>query len=688
MALLSTLPVAAASSAGIYIATADSLGGGYNNVTRVAFGDYSTTQIYQGAAVNKPYAIALDTTEAKAFTVLNDTVGQRVVAIDLNNGGTTAIAATETSGAGRSISGLALDWTNKVVYFATAASLVATDNKIQRVNYDGSVLTTIYTSGGNTRKPQDLAVDHGNGKLFIVFSDRADSWISVAGLDGGNLAEVTGTHISGSGITIGGLVLDTVNGFLYYTVTGSLASENNRIYRGKYDGSDLKLLYSGNLYDKPSFLALDQSNNIHAAFTGSGYQMVKSASLDNTASMVWTPMPNTLFSSTGASITGITVPAAQLSATTSAATSVSDTIATLNGTVNANGNSATVSFEYGLDTSYGISATASQSPVTGSSDTAVSAVISGLTCNTPYHFRVKAESSSGTVIGNDQSFTTSSCPTYTVTYNGNGNTGGSAPSDSNAYLFGTTVTVLDNTGALVKTGYTFAGWNTTANGSGTAYAAGATFGITENTILYAQWTPDTCGGGSCLPPTVTAISPTSGTSAGGTLVTITGSELTGATAVKFGSANAAGYTVDSATRITAISPAAVAGLIADIIVITPGGTSAAGSADQFTYTQDQAMNFTTGTSYARLATALAEALTSAEIRAFDSQFDGNFILNKGITLKGGYDATFLISGSNPTTLNGSLTVQSGNSAAKTLVVRGKLAIQGGSLRVDNVKVQI
>ena len=79
MALLSALPVAAASSAGIYIATADSLGGGYNKVINVAFGDYSTTQIYQGAAVNKPYAVALDTTEAKAFTVLNDAVGQRLL---------------------------------------------------------------------------------------------------------------------------------------------------------------------------------------------------------------------------------------------------------------------------------------------------------------------------------------------------------------------------------------------------------------------------------------------------------------------------------------------------------------------------------------------------------------------------------------------------------------------------------
>lgn len=40
----------------------------------------------------------------------------------------------------------------------------------------------------------------------------------------------------------------------------------------------------------------------------------------------------------------------------------------------------------------------------------------------------------------------------------------------------------------MRTGYTFSGWNTAANGSGTAYAAGATFAIAANTTLYAQWT--------------------------------------------------------------------------------------------------------------------------------------------------------------------------------------------------------
>ena len=80
--------------------------------------------------------------------------------------------------------------------------------------------------------------------------------------------------------------------------------------------------------------------------------------------------------------------------------------------------------------------------------------------------------------------------TYTVTYNGNGNTGGTAPSDaSSPYAAGSNVTVLGNTGSLVKTGYTFDGWNAAANGSGTNYAVDATISsIAANTTLYAKWT--------------------------------------------------------------------------------------------------------------------------------------------------------------------------------------------------------
>jgi len=76
---------------------------------------------------------------------------------------------------------------------------------------------------------------------------------------------------------------------------------------------------------------------------------------------------------------------------------------------------------------------------------------------------------------------------YTVTYDANGATSGTVPSDDTKYNHDATVTVLGNTGSLAKSGYTYIGWNTMADGTGTDYAAGATFTITENTTLFAKW---------------------------------------------------------------------------------------------------------------------------------------------------------------------------------------------------------
>ncbi|SJZ82152.1 repeat domain (List_Bact_rpt) [Trichlorobacter thiogenes] len=82
---------------------------------------------------------------------------------------------------------------------------------------------------------------------------------------------------------------------------------------------------------------------------------------------------------------------------------------------------------------------------------------------------------------------TGSAP-LSVTYSGNGNSSGSVPTDSTAYATGQSVTVLDNSGALAKSGYIFNGWNTAADGSGTGYQPGATFTISADTVLYARWT--------------------------------------------------------------------------------------------------------------------------------------------------------------------------------------------------------
>jgi predicted esterase len=84
-------------------------------------------------------------------------------------------------------------------------------------------------------------------------------------------------------------------------------------------------------------------------------------------------------------------------------------------------------------------------------------------------------------------------------------------------------------------------------------------------------------------PTVSAISPSSGPVAGGTVVTITGTDLTGATAVTFGGIAGDGVSVLSATQVQATAPAAASVGSVDVQVTTPGGTSSPAAGARFDY---------------------------------------------------------------------------------------------------------
>jgi len=94
-------------------------------------------------------------------------------------------------------------------------------------------------------------------------------------------------------------------------------------------------------------------------------------------------------------------------------------------------------------------------------------------------------------------FTVSCCPemfgprNYQLTYDGNGNTGGSVPAAAR-YFEGVNVAVAGNTGSLAKIDFTFSGWNSQVNGLGSNFAVESHFPMSGSDLtLYAKWTP--CG---------------------------------------------------------------------------------------------------------------------------------------------------------------------------------------------------
>ena len=203
--------------------------------------------------------------------------------------------------------------------------------------------------------------------------------------------------------------------------------------------------------------------------------------------------------------------------TTQAASSISpgsgsDGTATLNGDFDANlvSGGATPYFQYGLANDAGATNSCT-SPgalteeviqedtdddgtldadvlLTGGFPTSLSLDIDSLEQNKYYCARAVAKwnSDNNSIEGSFVSFQVSG--TATITYNGNSNTSGTVPSSATPST-GATYTVASNDGTLARTGWTFAGWNTAADGSGQTYAAGSgQFTVSGSLTLYAHWT--------------------------------------------------------------------------------------------------------------------------------------------------------------------------------------------------------
>jgi len=85
-----------------------------------------------------------------------------------------------------------------------------------------------------------------------------------------------------------------------------------------------------------------------------------------------------------------------------------------------------------------------------------------------------------------------------------------------------------------------------------------------------------------VPPTITGLNPTLGSTLGGTTVVITGTGFNGVTSVKFGDLNAESYVVNSDVKITAKTKAHAVGIV-DVVVTALTGATAIVPADKYTY---------------------------------------------------------------------------------------------------------
>ncbi len=205
--------------------------------------------------------------------------------------------------------------------------------------------------------------------------------------------------------------------------------------------------------------------------------------------------------------------AAAPTVTTNAASSVTDTGAKLNGTVNDNGKSTTVTFEAGGTTSYGTTLTATTGGIlsAGSGATAVSVNVTGLSCSTTYHFRAKAVNSDGTTLGADQPFTTTACvPGACGSDNGltlttpptnlcNGGTASSVTSTPTSYTWSCDASIASASCSAtreyaVTSSVSAAGNGTISASQNVAYSRTPSFTLTPATGYYTASVTGTCGG--------------------------------------------------------------------------------------------------------------------------------------------------------------------------------------------------
>jgi sugar lactone lactonase YvrE len=541
-----------------------------------------------GSGFSNPYSMAVD---AAGNVFVADFTNNAVKEIEAVNGTIPANPTIRTLGGGfNQPTGVAVDGAGNV-YVADYGS----GNLYVMVAVGGSIPTSNpQTLGLYNGNPLGVAVD-GLGNIYFT-----DSQYGVLEMFPGsfNTTELSGTYSNPQGIAVDGF------GNVFVADYGTnLVSEIDAL------GSNVATLGT---FNQPSGVAVDAAGDVYVA-DGTSKAVYELVAVNGT---IPTSNPTTLTLGTGFSNpTGValdsagdvyvadyglnairevetaTAPSLSFATTTVGSASSPQSFSlqnignqNLTLSVPASGNDPAITSGYTLNA-------ASTCPVVSAGGSA-SAIAEGTPCTESISFMpVALGADPGSLTFTDNALNVSAA-TQVINLSGTGKgvpTVTAISPTSGPTTGGTNVTI---TGTNFLSGATVLFRTTAATGvivvsptSMTAVAPAGAAGTADVTVTTPGGTSATNTADRftyVATPTVTSVFPSSGPIAGGTSVTISGTNFTGATAVKFGTFAATSFTVNSANSITAISTAEAAGTV-DVTVTTAGGTSATGNADHFTY---------------------------------------------------------------------------------------------------------
>ena len=463
------------------------------------------------------------------------------------SGGTvTTVAATPATATGTSataestvLSGLAPNTTYYFQIKAVSGGVSIYGSRLSFTTSAGAPTATTNAASGVSASGATLngSVNANGTSTTVSFCYSTSS--SLANCSGGTVTTVaatpataTGTSATAESTVLSGLAPNTTYYFQIKAVSGGVSIYGSRLSFTTSAGAPTATTNAASGVSA-SGATLNGSVNANGTSTTVSFCYSTSSSLANCSGGTVTTVAATPATATGTSATaestvlsglapnttyyfqikavsgGVSIYGSRLSfttsagaptATTNAASGVSASGATLNGSVNANGTSTTVSFCYSTSSSLancsgGTVTTVAATPATatGTSATAESTVLSGLAPNTTYYFQIKAVSGGVSIYGSRLSFTTSAgAPTATTnaasgvsasgaTLNGSVNANGTSTTVS--FCYSTSSSLANCSGGTVTT---VAATPATATGTSATAESTVLSGLAPNTTYYFQ----------------------------------------------------------------------------------------------------------------------------------------------------------------------------------------------------------